>query len=113
MDLTNNKTLRVLQDIVRLACKLQIKVITCASAGCPWRHVNAAKGIKTGEVALAGELINDQERRQTMPNDAHSRRRLRLGVARAVRHLERLEGRRADKESKRIHHNSFVCYRAA
>ena len=63
LDLTNDKTLRVLQDIVRLACKLHMKVFTWASvpctASCPWRHLNAAKGIKTCDVALTSELIKN------------------------------------------------------
>ena len=62
-DLTNTKTLRILQDIVRLAGKLKIKVVTWAStpctASCPWRHVNVAMGRKTGNVVLTGELIQN------------------------------------------------------
>ena len=53
--------MRVLRDIVRLACKLKVKVLTWAptrcAAGCQWRHVNAAKGVKTEDIALTGELI--------------------------------------------------------
>ena len=61
LDLTNKKTVRVLRDIITLASSLQIKVVTWASvpctAGCPWRHVNAALGRANGDAVLTNEFI--------------------------------------------------------
>ena len=61
-DLTNNKAVRVPQDM-KLACKLRIRLVTWASmpctVGCSWRHINAAKGITTGDVALTGTLVRN------------------------------------------------------
>ena len=59
-DLTNDKTLRVVRDVIRYAAALYIKVITWTStpctAGCPWRHVNRKMEIHTGDAALTDTL---------------------------------------------------------
>ena len=63
LDFTSDKTYRVIRDIVTMACKKGIRVITWAAvpctAGCPWKHINKKMGRATGDAVLTNNLIRN------------------------------------------------------
>ena len=79
MDVTNDKILRVLQDIIKLACKLRIQVVTWASS---------SQGYQDRRRCF--HRCTNQKRFQIAQIDKESRQRRLLGVAREMRSLERL-----------------------
>ena len=60
VDLTKDKTVRVIKDIIKKALEQKIRVLTWVAvpctAGCPWRHINKAKGLATGDAELTDTL---------------------------------------------------------
>ena len=55
------RTYRVIKDVAKIARKANISIhlwisIPC-TAGCPWRYINAKKGIATGDIELTNVLI--------------------------------------------------------
>ena len=62
IDLTHFKTHRVINEIRRYAKRCGVRVGTWISipctAGCPWRYINARKGIATGDIVLTNKLID-------------------------------------------------------
>ena len=65
-NLTRSNTMKAIIYIMRVAHKKCIKIHIWAStpctAGCPWRHVNAALGCQTGDVKLSDKLIENASR---------------------------------------------------
>ena len=60
-DLTRIDTVKFLKDIVKKATQKNLQTMVWVSipctAGCPWRHMNAAKGVETGDAQLTQQLI--------------------------------------------------------
>ena len=62
LDLRSIRTYRVIKDVAKIAKKANIDIclwisIPC-TAGCPWRYINAKKGIATGDIELTNVLIS-------------------------------------------------------
>ena len=62
LDLRSIRTYRVIKDVAKIARKANISICLWVSipctAGCPWRYINAKKGIATGDIELTNVLIS-------------------------------------------------------
>ena len=62
-DLTNTQTMRAITSMIQIARRNDIKVLvwtsTPCTAGFSWRHINIAKGHKTGDKVLTNKLIKN------------------------------------------------------